>query len=239
MLRNVPISLANPNVPVDYADRWIEIGKSARVNPNFTPLELKAFYVVGLIVDICQSVEWLLKAADAWPDKYLPAFGVFASGVDLFGRCLTGNTTADLQGNLAIGFQYISSPTPEPPARSLPREKLDTTIVVRTNHAAYTIGSLVDLRHYTTHGQATVKERPLPGYDIELLDSFPKLIGDAMETYWQGLKDEEEFCTRLGNARIATYNNRFEPLRDTLDHFAQPENSIGSLFYGLDWQVYK
>jgi len=239
MPRNVPVSLASPNAPVDNADHWIEIGKLAEANPEFTPLELKAFYVVGLIDDICQSVEWLLKAKDAWPDKYLPAFGVFASAVDLLGRCLTGNTTADVQGNLAVGFQYIARPISEPPAKTLPREEADKTIVVRTNHAVYTIGSLVDLRHYTAHGQATVKDKPLPAVDVEILDSFPKLIGDAMETYWQGLKEKEEFCTRMGSARIATYSNRVEPLRATLAYFSQPGNSMGSLFYRLDWQIYK
>lgn len=239
MPRSVPVSLASPNAPVYRAKDWIEIGKLVGANPQFTPLELKAFYVVGLIDDICQSVEWLLKAKDAWPDKYLPAFGVFASAVDLLGRCLTGNTTADSLGNLAVGFQYIASPTSKPPAKTVPLADQDTTVVVRTDYASYTIGSLIALRHYTTHGQAIVgKGNSLPEVDRELLASFPTRIGDAMEAYWQGLKGEVEFCERMGSATIATYSNRVEPLRDTLVYFAQPGNSVGSLFYRLDWHVH-
>ncbi len=120
MSRNVPISFANPYAVVDNADKWMALGKLAGALPDFTSLELKAFYVIGLIDDICQSVEYLLRAKDAWPDKYLPAFGVFASGVDLLGRCLTGNTTPELQGNLAVGFRYLVEPkeaAPDDPKR--------------------------------------------------------------------------------------------------------------------------
>lgn len=115
MARNVPVSLADPSVTVDNADTWIELNRLAKGNPGFAAVEIKSFYAIGLIDDICQSVDWLLKAQDAWPNKYLPAFALFASGVDLLGRCLTGNATPELKANLAVGFHYLAKPNPQPP----------------------------------------------------------------------------------------------------------------------------
>lgn len=238
MPRNVPVSLASPNAQVYNAALWTELGKLSGANPEFTPLELKTFYVVGLIDDICQSVQWLLGAKDAWPNKYLPAFGVFASAVDILGRCLTGNETPDLNENLRVGFRYIASPTVEPPTKNVSEDEAEQTIVVQTNHAPYTIGTLVSLRHYTAHGQATVKHSTLPHVDTELLGLFPKLFGEAMETYWKGLTIQEEFCTRIGSARIDPYRNRADPLKNILTYFQQPQHpTMGSVFYRLNWQV--
>jgi hypothetical protein len=238
MPRNVPVSLANPDTPTNNADHWLELGKLAKANPEFTAIEIKAFYVVGLIDDICQSVAWLLKAEDAWPEKYLPAFGVFASGVDLLERCITGNSTPRVKENLAVGFYYLARPTLQPPVKSLPPTEAETTIVVKTNMVEYSVADLVALRHYSAHGQATTKNR-LPSLHIELLDQFPQLIGNAMEAYWSGLKGNEEFCSRLGSANVAAYSNRAEPLRHTLEYFSKPDNSIDGLFIHLDWQVCK
>src|SRR5437867_3702890 len=104
MSRDVPVALADPHVPVQNADVWKELGRVSKVNPNFEPVEIKAFYVIGLMEDFCSSVEWLLRADDAWPDKYLPAFSLFASAVDLLGRCVTGNDQPEVQRNLIAGF---------------------------------------------------------------------------------------------------------------------------------------
>jgi len=236
MSRAVPVSLANPSAPVDNSSQWLELGKLANANPEFTALELKAFYVIGLIDDICQSVDWLLKAEDAWPEKYLPAFSVFASGVDLLGRCLTGNWNTGSQENLKVGFHYLAQPSLAPPEKRLLSTTAKSSIVHQTNVTKYTVSDLVDLRNYTAHGQATTGNT-LPGVHIELLDHFPKLIGDAMGIYWRGLQNIEEYCLRLGNAKISAYSNRAKPLRDTLEYFSVPGNSIGGLFYRLNWQI--
>jgi len=238
MPRNVPVSLANPNLAVANADQWVELNKLAGGNPEFTAVEIKAFYVVGLLDDICQSVDWLLRAPDAWPDKYLPAFSLFASGVDLLGRCLTGNMTDDHNENLKVGFHYLAKPNPEPPAKALSRAEAEATVVAPTNIHQYTVADLVALRHYTAHGQATTRGG-LPGLHVELLDGFPKLIGKAMNTYWDGLQSHDEYCIRMANAKFEAYRERVEPLKDTLEYFSHPGNSIGGLFYKLDWQVYK
>ncbi len=228
MQRNVPVALARPEVVVTNSDQWLALARLAAANPEFTAVEIKAFYVIGLIDDICQSVSWLLTAPNAWPDCYLPAFGVFASAVDLLGRCLTGNTTTEVQANLLVGLKYLPNPWGDPPAKTLSRVDASKTVVVRTNHNQYTISDLEALRHYSAHGQSTTR-RGLPAFDIELLDPFPVLMGAAIEAYWRGLQENGELCERLAVAELLPYSNRELPLRHTLEYFAQPGNSAGSL----------
>ena len=235
MTRNVPVSLFDPYALKDNSDMWLKLNLEAKGNRDFTPIEIKAFYVIGLISDICLGVDWLLKAPDAWPNKYLPAFALFASGVDLFGRCLTGNSDPRLGDNLRVGFHYLARPNPQPPATAISPTDL-ATIVVTINICPYTVQELVDLRNYSAHGQATVKGQ-LPGLHCELLDTFPKLMGDAMEVYWKGLQTNKEYCNRMASAKLEPYSDRAEPLKHILDHFSVRENSIGSLFYGLNWHV--
>lgn len=124
MARNVPVSLKDPYIPVYNADRWLELSKLAGVNQEFTAVEIKSFYVIGLIVEICASVDCLLKANSLSETshplavqifnaggQYLPAFGVLASGVELLGRCLTGNEKAQTNENLNAGFYYLVKPS--------------------------------------------------------------------------------------------------------------------------------
>lgn len=238
MTKKVPVSLADPSVPVENATTWIELNNLAKGNPQFAVVEIKAFYAIGLIDDICQSVDWLLKSQDAWPNKYLPAFALFASGVDLLGRCLTGNKTPDLEANLAIGFHYLAQPNPQPPAKNISTKDQEEMIVAKTEFFEYTVADLVALRHFAAHGQATTKKK-LRGIDLELMDTFPKLVGNAMETYWRGLQKDDEYCRRLGDAKFDPLSGREYPLKHILEYFSMPGNSAGSLFYRFDWRVVK
>ncbi|MCJ7531886.1 MAG: hypothetical protein MUO64_12755 [Anaerolineales bacterium] len=127
MKRDVPISLAESTVHFYNEGVWINLGKLAGISMLFTALEIKAFYMVGLLNEIFQCVEVLLHSEDAWETKYLPAFSLFASGIDLFGRCLAGNSTFDLNSNLAIGFYYLvnhSAMIPLKVSQRLTNEKL-------------------------------------------------------------------------------------------------------------------
>lgn len=238
MPRNVPVSLADPDVSVENEATWIELKDLAKANPHFTVVEIKAFYAIGLINDICQSVDWLLKAKDAWPNKYLPAFALFASGVDLLGRCLTGNPTPDVNANLTVGFYYLAKPNSQPPGTNISKLDQETLVVVKTEFSEYTVAELVALRHYAAHGQATTKSQ-LPIIDIGLLEVFPKLMGDAIETYWNGLKQNAEYCKRMANAKFDPFRGREYPLKHILKYFTIPGNSAGSLFYRFDWRVVK
>jgi hypothetical protein len=231
MSRATPISLADPQLPVQDAPLWSQLNDLASGNRQFTPLEVKAFYVVGILAELCNSVEWLLKAEDAWPSKYLPAYVVFASAVDLAGRCLTGNSTARQRDNLPVGFHYLASPAPVPPSTQVDR----STVVVSTNIRQYTIDDLIALRNFAAHGQATAPA--LPGLHNELLDPFPNLMGRAMENYWSGLQTNRDLCQRLASARVGAYANRSQPLKETFRYFSLPSSTIGSLFSALDWHV--
>ena len=236
MSRSVPFSFAKPEIDMANEAVWYELNRFASSNSEFKAIEIKGLYVIGLLWDICKSVEWLLRATDAWPNKYLPAISLFTSGIDLFGRCLTGNSKDD-QGEISIGLYYLGSPSHQPPPK-VSNLKIISTVVTKTNYHNYTVSELHSLRHYTQHGQASIKTE-LPSIDIELLDSFPRIIGNAVEVYWAGLQSDIEFCERLAAARITPYKQRAEPILNVLDFISKPNNSIGMLFDSLDWQVHK
>lgn len=219
-------------MPVLDASKWEQLKALAHADHIFAPVEIKAYYVIGLIDDICQSVQCLLKADNAWPEKYFPAFGVFASAVDLFGRCLTGNRTLCVNENLRVGFWYLFHPSKIPPPKALSPDKAAAVLVTTT--ISYTVDDLVALRHYSSHGQAASKD--LPSIDNQLLAQFPRALGDAIETYWSNLQNDAEYCRRLGDALIDAYANRAAPLSKTLRYF-DGGCAAGDLFYKLDWQV--
>lgn len=237
MSRSVPFSFAKPEMNMSDEAVWYELNRLANGNPEFKAIEIKGLYVIGLLWDICKSVEWLLKANDAWSSKYLPAISLFTSGIDLFGRCLTGNSKADDQGELSIGLYYLGDPSQQPPPK-VSNLEIVSTIVTKTNYHYYTVSERHSLRHYTQHGQASIKT-DLPTIDIELLDSFPRIVGHAIGIYWAGLQSDIDFCERLAAARITPYKQRAEPITNILNFISKPDNSIEVLFYSLDWQVYK
>lgn len=238
--------LANYNLPVAHTNKWQQLKGLSQANQVFTSVEIKAYYVIGLIDDICQSVQCLTKADKAWPEKYLPAFGLFASAIDLLGRCLTGNQTLNLNENLRVGFWYLARPHTLPTQKSIDPTQVptvDATVVVPTP-GPYAVANLVALRHYSAHGQAAANA-DLPDVDSRLLEQFPQLLGEAMDIYWAALIDQSadynhnqccEYCARVANALIDPYPTRCEPLSKTLEYFAQG-CSAGDLFYGLDWKV--
>lgn len=229
----MPIPFAARDVPVPNADHWVELNHLALGLPSYTPVEIKGYYIVGLLHDICQCVEILLRAPDAFPSRYLPAFALFASAVDLLGRCITGNVTSRAGNDIEVGFYYLATPTP-----FAPHEPVDEdATVVETNVSQYTVAELKVLRNFSAHGQAAARE-VLPSLHIELLDQFPHKLGVAMETYWHGLHSNVDLCERLGRASIRAYRGRTDPLRDTLEYF-HAGNSIASMFSQMSWQVYR
>jgi hypothetical protein len=234
---------------------WQTIRDSSSVNSQFTPLEIKAFYVVGLLLEICASVDCLLKANSISKNehplahqvynaggRYLPAFGVFSSGIELLGRCLTGNETADVNENLRVGFYYIGTPNHTPLLHHIPM----TEPVISATNRSYTVQDLIDLRNYAAHGQSVVGEKDpsgkrvpknsLPGIERQLFVPLPQKLGDATDTYWARLQNNQEHCERLAKARIDPYRNRIDPLQHVISYFSQiPYPSAGSLFSRFQW----
>lgn len=252
--REVPVFLADPNANVYNAAEWERL-RTGVANAQFTAVEIKAFYVIGLILEICASVDCLLKANSLSENdhplayrvftsggRYLPAFGVFASGIELLGRCLTGNDTAQVNENLRVGFHYFARPDPAPLLNNIPVN----TEVVATSHP-YTIQDLIDLRNYAAHGQSTVGQKdatgrlvPIsspPGIERELFSQLPQKMGGAIQTYWlEGLLRDADHCRRLARARVDPYSNRIGPLQHVISYFGQrPHKSAGSLFDRFRW----
>jgi hypothetical protein len=236
------------------ARKWKHL-QNGVANKEFEPVEIKAFYVLGLVLEMFESVDCLLKAGSPSGNVHtvanevfisggrcLPAFGVFASGVELLGRCLSGNQTPVVNENLRAGFYYLAKPTHVAPPQV--SKAAMNTVVVRTSRR-YTVRNLIDLRNYATHGQSTVGQRKgrltvpkraLPGIEKELFSKLPETMGNAIETYWNGLVNNGQLCERLGRARIDPYDNRLGPLQHVITYFDQiPYQSAGSLFSRFDW----
>ena len=251
--RDVPVSLKDPHASVYNAAEWKDL-RDSLANMRFTPVEIKAFYMIGLILEICTSVDCLLKVSSlsenvhplahqvfASGGRYLPAFGIFASGVELLGRCLTGNDTPEVNENLRVGFHYLARPDKVPLLCNIP----PNTEVVATSRS-YSIQDLINLRNYAAHGQSTVGEKDasrkrgpaskLPGIERDLFGRLPEKMGNAIEVYWASLQEDAEHCRRLAKARIDPYRNRVGPLQHVIGYFGQtPPPSAGSLFYKFKW----
>jgi len=232
-----PFPLALCAVPRDEAE-WKELNRQAGGRDDAASLAIKAGYVYGLTHGICETVQYMLRAPNAWPLTYLPALGVCASAVELLGRCLHGYERTDAGPSLLRGLVWLA---PSCAAGGAPPTGGSVT-VVETNHGRYTADHLVALRNFAAHGQATTSrdriggEAGAPFVDIELLDRFPRLIGDAVERYWDCLGSCEEHCRRLAGANVAPL--RPEPIAKAWELFQQGL-SPGQPFYEFDWQVYK
>jgi hypothetical protein len=147
---------------------------------------IKAAYVVGTIYGLCTSVSTLLAVRrDLLAETYLPASGVCASGMEMPGRCILGVVPApgDAVKSLTAGFKWLYSST----YWSVP----DNFVLLMTTTGVYDIETLVHLRHFAAHGQATAKAgspiHVLPDIEMEITDQMPPLITDGLERWWNGL----------------------------------------------------
>ncbi len=235
------------------AQRWrnlnatqILIGGQMRSgHPGFYPLTIKAAYVIGVLHDLCSAVSYLLQNPNARQQFYIPAYGIFASGVDLLGRCLQGNTThsAGVDRNnpdILAGFQWLHEPT-YPAYAHVQRD----AILVETSRSRYSIDMLMSLRHFAAHGQATTNIRVYEFRDIddEILGHMPPLLARGLENYWQALGPgvpmtvSEPLCNRLARASIAGFRNG--PIYTSWMLFqgdGQGE-SITDIFQRFNWSI--
>jgi hypothetical protein len=176
-------------------------------HPDFYPLTVKAGYVIGVIHDICESVTCLLKSPSfARRTSYIPAYGLFASAIDLLGRCVEGNSNAR-RGSIRCGFIWLADPSP------CPAIDVTTHTLVTTSgrQQGYSIAELEALRHFALHGQATSQFACI---DYEIVSALLPLLVRGLEHYWGKLQgkgeDREtgtELCNRLAKANVL-------PLRD-------------------------
>ncbi|MBN1315792.1 MAG: hypothetical protein JXA42_10000 [Anaerolineales bacterium] len=225
-----PIQLAQDYLTDQFQGEWEILRGQAEVNQQFKTLEVKAFYIYGLIYDLCQSVECLLRQPNAWPYFYLPAYTILASAVELLGRCLRGDDriSGTAKINIQTGFHFLANKIPLVPSDP------DNIIVVSTSHQNYSISDLVAMRNFTAHGQAANNALPAR-IDSELMGNFPQLLGNAMENYWSSLQNDTHYCENLAKANIRPLVNRYEPIAKITTLFSI--GCAGSPFYQLNWRV--
>jgi len=207
----VNVKLKNPTESIDgwdeQAQRWLSVNQDAGGNPDFYPLTIKGAYVIGVIHTICESVSILLKDPNAKVTTYLPAYGVFASAIELLERCINGNsTTRKNTEDLESGFKWLGSSFFEDfkdDYEGFP----DYIVLIQTATYKYTVPQLVALRHLAAHGQATSDKTISGDYkfgyiDYEILTQFPFLLAKGLENYWTKLRTDEKLCNKLAKANI-------------------------------------
>ena len=237
----VNVKLQHPTVTVPNcvqgAAEWISLNAAVCGNPDFYFLTVKAAYVIGVIHDVCESVSHLLAHPNARVTTYIPAYGVFASGIELLGRCINGNsTTRGSSDDLKTGLKWLVSSS----YNSVP----DTHVFITTNSRAYTIGMLAALRHFAAHGQAASKVTQAGTYqfgniDYEILDMMPPILAGALERYWHQLQHDENLCNKLALANVIAL--RTWPVFRSWILFERDKSgkypSITEIFNRFNWQV--
>jgi hypothetical protein len=221
------------NAPTENDDLWRNLGRDGHT--GFWPVTIKAFYLYGLLLSIFRSTEILIRNSKTNLGgrefhgnfaRYLTAFGVFASGVELFGRCLGGITEAEGQATrcLSIGFNWLANPGSTDDNREL--------TIITTPRSPYTVRELVNLRNFTAHGQATTARND-SFLDFELLPPFPRMIGIAIESWWsQVTTQHRELCINLGRASLLPVNLQ-QPIVQTMLTFSI--QAAGNHFFELDF----
>lgn len=250
MSNNAPVNvkLETPTIVLrgweDETQKWLALNRDVGGNADFYPLTVKAAYVVGVIHSLCQSVSILLSDEKAKLVSYIPAYGVFASGVELLGRCVRGNTgTVGSVDDLTTGFRWMASSFFDDYKDDYKSVPLGI-IQVQTENYMYSISNLVALRHFSAHGQATSREVVEGGYefgyiDYELLSHMPRLLANGIEKYWNDLQTEENLCNKLAAANVIALRNW--PIFLSWSLFEADErgvyNSITEIFNRFDWSV--
>lgn len=190
-LRNPTITVANWS---QQSDNWIALNESVGGNANFYPLTIKFGYLIGVIHDICESVVHLLTdKAFAKRTGYIPAYALFASGIEILGRCVKGEPKAH-KSTLKVGLQWLADAR-FPEYAQVSKD----TILIATTQRQYKIEELEQLRNFAAHGQATSEFYTI---DFEILAQILPLLRDGLEHYWAKLCDDENVCNNLALADI-------------------------------------
>jgi hypothetical protein len=237
--------------------KWIELNKQINGNPAFSALTIKAAYVIGIIHQLCESITLLLKnpaikihawlmyeiSEDVWSTTYLPAYLLFASSIEIMGRCIRGELKEGRRSadSLKTGFKWLKCPYFKNTSLFSHNETIDDiNPIITTKKAGYTLSDLVNLRNYSAHGQSgiIITEKYLTR-DLELLAVLPILLADALETYWNLLQHDKEACHHLAYANISPFGG--QPILKSWIIFESDQigqhHSITEIFMDFDWKV--
>lgn len=231
MTAPIEFKLARPASP-DAAWRaaeplWIQLNNESNGNPAFSPLAIKGAYVIGVIHGLCESVSCLLRGLPG-DVSVLPAYSLFAAAVDLLGRCLNGNKRDTGSGrDLRTGFNWLV-------ASSI--DDTDERPISSTSTQSYTVADLVQMRHYASHGQATLKGAS-PVFDYEILEHMPPLLAKGLDAYWAELGAREDFCNSLARANVLPVRNWPVFQSWSLFDAGGKHESITAIFLRFDWRA--
>ena len=122
--------------------------------------------------------------------------------------------------------------------------KMCLIVLVQTSKYMYSISNLVALRHFAAHGQATSKEVAKNSYafgyiDYEILEQFPLLLANGLESYWHELQSSDILCNNLAKADIIALRklpvflswSMFEKDSEGIYH------SVAEIFRKFSWKV--
>lgn len=254
-LYNVALSATTSAIPEWRAEVpcWEVLYSDAHMSTPVNPLTVKARYVTGIVLAHCRSVEILLGERHLISTTYVPALGVFASAVDLLGRCINGdsNPSGNNNENLWTGFKWLHTPDP-----ASYQSVSKTDILVTTSNGPHTIEELFYLRHYSVHGQAINKaahtygadpNRPVPvnrhadcpiqDLDYLILGELPLVMGTALEAYLSELKTNNVLAAKLAKAGVLALLGR--PVFDSAWDFPADTDlyprAIGDGIRSMDW----
>ena len=232
----VNVLIASPSIPVTNwqadANQWISLNSEVGGNPDFYPLTIKAAYIIGVIYDLCTSVTYLLRAEDTRQTTYIPAYGIFASSINILGRCIRGNpsTTKGSTDDIKAGFKWLASTSYA--------TILDTHVLVSTTSHHYQINELVYLRHFSAHGQAT-SPLQFTQVDYELLARTSPILANGLERYWKHLQVDENACNNLAQANVLAL--RSHPVLKSWILFEKDQfhkyHSVEEIFNRFNWTV--
>jgi hypothetical protein len=232
----VNVKIGSPSVPIPNwqteADQWIRLNRQVGGNEGFFPLTVKAVYVIGIIHDLCTSVTHLLRVHDTRQTTYVPAYGIFASSVDILGRCIRGNRspTKGSTDDIKAGFKWLAS--------NSYATILDTHVLVSTASHRYQIDELVCFRHFAAHGQATSRLQ-FTQVDYQLLSKMPPVLANGLQRYWMHLQADEKACNNLAQANVLAL--RSHPVLKSWILFEKDQfgeyHSVEEIFNRFNWAV--
>jgi hypothetical protein len=198
MTAPINVKLKNPTVSVQdwqqQAQEWKDLNRKVNGNLGFYPLTIKFGYVLGVIHDICESVACLLHETQfARRTSYIPAYGLFASGIELLGRCVDGESNPR-KSTLRAGLRWLADPR-FPQYEQVP----ENTALISTSQGDYTIDELAHLRNFAAHGQATSAFQTV---DYQVISQLRPLLRDSLEHYWAKLTTDDDPCNKLALANV-------------------------------------
>lgn len=163
------------------AELWAAVTEGSAI----TALESKAVYVVGMLRHLIESAGLCLTEG-----RHLPAYLLAINAAELLGSVVHGRKDkADAIATAGLSF-VVGAPT------SGDQE----VTFAETPHGAYSIRDCINRRHFAAHGGQRFGAGNV--LDAELTFRLLRGLVEAMDRWWQGLRDGSVYVRSLANAEI-------------------------------------